>query len=327
MTHKRTTVILGAGAFGRALYTKICQASPSPPHLWRRPRAHGDPDPDDIPYCYDLHEALHKADALIYALPAQVFRSFWAPLKPHLRPDIPILITAKGLEQDTGFFFDDIMDDLSLPHPLAILSGPHLAKELNNNSPTLGVISGSPEATTLFQQRLASPTFLLSTHPNMRAAMIANAFKNVLALLGGVIRGEGGCQNTLNSFLALGFQEMRLFAHHERVPDQNLLHPALLGDFMLTTQSLDSRNTKMGMAIGRGDAHDTPLLSEGMTTLKGLLARAPKTSVRLPVCQALHTRIYVASQSAERTRPLCSQLSALAKNLDETVCNAQTQHL
>ncbi|WP_031934311.1 NAD(P)H-dependent glycerol-3-phosphate dehydrogenase [Candidatus Hepatobacter penaei] len=326
MTHKRTTVILGAGAFGRALYTKICQASPTVPHIWRRPHAHGEPE-SDIPYGYDLYEALHNADTLIYALPAQVFRSFWAPLKTHLQPHIPLLITAKGLEQDTGFFFDDIMNDLALPNPLSILSGPHLAKELQNNGPTLGVISGSPEATTLFQQRLTSPTFLLSTHTNMRAAMLANAFKNVLALLGGVIRGEGGCQNTLNSFLGLGFQEMRLFAHHEDVADQDLLHPALLGDFMLTTQSLDSRNTKMGMAIGRGDRHNTSFLSEGMTTLTGLLVRAQKTSVRLPVCQALHTRIDGTSQNAEETHPLGSQLGALAKILDETSFNVQEKHL
>ena len=131
-----------------------------------------------------------------------------------------------------------------------------------------------PRQAAALQNALSGQSLTLHCQNNIRAPMIANAFKNVLALMSGILRGESAAQNTLNSFLALGFAEMCRFGAHWGLTSKDFLAPALLGDFMLTTQSSDSRHTKAGIAIGSGKTPSTDMLAEGVDTLSGILKRA-----------------------------------------------------
>ena len=174
------------------------------------------------------------------------------------------------------------------------------------NAPTIGLLSGHQESAKRFHDLLSSETLILDLTPQTRPAVIANAFKNVLALMGGILRGEGALQNTLNSFLGLGFSEMCHFGAHWNIGTHAFTHPAILGDFMLTTQSLDSRNTKMGIAIGSEKELSENLLAEGLDTLEGLLTRAQKESLNVPFCTAIQERLL-------NQKTLTSQLSSLAQ--------------
>ena len=307
-------LVLGSGAFGQALCHKATQVvatgqAQTKLTLWaRRPESLKDyrqkRHSGSVETSSDLFACLKGAQALIYALPTQVFRTFFKTIKKQLPRTSPILITAKGLEEDTGAFFDEILSGLELKNPLALLAGPHLAKELEKNHPTLGLLGGSKDVTNLFKKILQGPDFFLETQEEIRSIMIANAFKNVLALLGGILRSEGAGENTLNSFLALGFQEMCRFGAHWGIKNDLFCHPALLGDFMLTTQSLKSRNTQMGLLIGQNKTPETQILAEGLYTLNGLLKRASKELIPLPLCKQIKIRL-------TDTRHLKDQLSLL----------------
>ena len=290
-------LILGAGSFGCALAHLIrCATTPSELVLWaRREAAHNEVAQKhphmDVQVSCDLNDCLTSADYVVYALPAQIFPTFFEAIKPHLPSRVPLLVAAKGLENKTGGFFDDILHDLGISNPLVIFSGPHLANEVMRNAPTLGLLAGPQDSTQLFKKVLEGPKLVLHCQEDVRAPMIANAFKNVLAFMGGILRGEGAAQNTLNSFLAFGFNEMCRFGAHWSRPPEAFTQPALLGDFMLTTQSLDSRNTKAGIAIGKGQSLSPDMLAEGIDTLSGLLTRADKEGLRLPLCQATKKRL------------------------------------
>lgn len=303
-------LILGTGSFGCALAHLIrCATAPSELVLWaRRETAQNEVTQKhphmNVQVSCDLNDCLTSADYVVYALPAQIFRTFFETIKPHLPPHMPLLVTAKGLEDKTGAFFDDILHDLGISNSLVIFSGPHLAHEVMRNAPTLGLLAGPQDSTQLFKKVFEGPKLVIHCQEDVRAPMIANAFKNVFAFMGGILRGEGAAQNTLNSFLALGFNEMCRFGAHWKRPPEAFMQPALLGDFMLTTQSLDSRNTKAGITIGSGLSLAPGMLAEGIDTLSGLLTRADKEGLQLPLCHATKRRLSHKAPLKEQLRNL-----------------------
>jgi glycerol-3-phosphate dehydrogenase (NAD(P)+) len=65
-----------------------------------------------------------------------------------------------------------------------------------------------------------------------------------------------------------------------------------LGDLLLTATGPGSRNTSLGMALGRGESLTEVLaarqgVTEGVATAPALVARAAKLGVDLPICAAV----------------------------------------
>lgn len=297
--------ILGAGAFGGALASVATRSHQAKQltnlQVWaRRPKvaeaANQKNTFEKVTFSSDLATCLSDAEAIIYALPAQAFRAFFSENQDAFKTmqGVPLLVTAKGLEKTSGLFYDEILDDIGVQFPLAVFGGPHLASELKiPGNPTIGLIGGQEERVAqLFSSVLAGPDMQIATTADSRGVMLANAFKNVMALLGGVLRGEKASQNTLNAFLAQGFQEILVLSKALGVQRETCLHAALLGDFLLTTGSTASRNTQAGIMIGQGKVLDENMLAEGVFTLEGLLKRAKNEEISLPLCEGLYQRIH-----------------------------------
>ena len=65
-----------------------------------------------------------------------------------------------------------------------------------------------------------------------------------------------------------------------------------LGDLLLTATGPGSRNTSLGIALGRGESLNEILaarqgVTEGVTTAPALVARAARLGVDLPICAAV----------------------------------------
>jgi len=294
-TESMTVGIIGLGAFGQALASiamrNLNAERIGALHLWARRKEIVDAwhTPQTGIHATTNLAAVLKADLLIYALPAQVFRPFWVAHKADLPPATPLLITAKGLETNTGLTLPEVASDLGLPNPLALLSGPHLAKELCLHSPAVALIAGAPKLTERFTQVLATDTFALSTTTDVTGTAVAGALKNCFAVLSGILQAQQAPQNTLFSYLAVGLQEITKLARSLGAQPETTGLPPLIADYMLTTFSRDSRNTKAGLAIGHNQRLDGQPLAEGLATLKGALQRAEKEKIALPLLKAVKT--------------------------------------
>lgn len=245
-------------------------------------------------------QTIRHSSAIIYALPAQIFRSFWTDHLQHIRPETPILVASKGIESTTGLMLPEIAQDIGLKNPLAVLGGPHLASELLQESPAIGLLGGPATTTLIFKEILENDRFLLDICDNTTLVSLASALKNAYAILGGILHGEQTAENTRSSFLAQGLQEVHRFIQclsnrsEGRMPP---LHPALIADYMLTVHSLKSRNTKAGILLGSKKTLPRNTLVEGLETLKGALIRAHSCGIYLPILEDLHARI-------EKNKPL-----------------------
>ncbi len=303
--------ILGAGSFGVALAAVVSRAlehrslKSKKILLWaRRPeRCHawetsfGDRFPD-VCVTHDLPFVLKHTSSVIYAMPAQVLRDFTVnSLKGVMDSTLPFLIASKGIEKETGLLLHEVLSDIGLQNPLAFLSGPHLAKELIalKPSPTIGVLGGARFATSFFQQTLSSEKFILEITENITAVALAAAFKNVMAVCSGLMRGEGVLQNTQSAILAKGIALMDELTVLFGGTCSASQFPALLGDYMLTTHSQDSRNTSAGVLLGEGRTLNdlaTAPLAEGTWAMRALQKTLLNRKKRVVFIDALCARIF-----------------------------------
>ena len=233
------------------------------------------------------------ADALLLTVPAQFLRAAMGELADSIKPGIPIVICAKGIEQDTGALMSEIAAEVLTDTPVLVLSGPTFAAE---------VAAGLPAAVTLACQdddlavkvsdALAGPMFRIYRSDDLIGAQIGGALKNVMAIAAGIAIGRGLGENARAAIMTRGFAEMVRLALAKGARLETLAGLSGLGDLLLTCSSAQSRNFSLGKELGEGEplqtilsAHDS--VAEGVTSAPAVVALGDKLAVDLPIAGAV----------------------------------------
>ena len=82
---------------------------------------------EDLRASTDLAEVVGQADVLVMGVPSAGFRETLIELRPHLRPWVPVVSLAKGLELSTRKRMTEIAEEELPGHPVGVLTGPNLA--------------------------------------------------------------------------------------------------------------------------------------------------------------------------------------------------------
>ena len=77
-----------------------------------------------------IKDTVKDADVIVVGIPSQHFREVLKIAKPYIRPWVPIVSLAKGLELDTKMRMTQIIEEELPGHPAGVLTGPNLAKEI-----------------------------------------------------------------------------------------------------------------------------------------------------------------------------------------------------
>jgi glycerol-3-phosphate dehydrogenase (NAD(P)+) len=89
----------------------------------------------------DLAAVVGKADVLVMGVPSAGFRETLVDLRPHLRPWVPIVSLSKGLELGTRKRMTEVAEEELPGHPVGVLTGPNLAKEILAGSAAAAVVA------------------------------------------------------------------------------------------------------------------------------------------------------------------------------------------
>ena len=150
---QRVTVV-GAGSWGTTVASLV--AANAPTRLWCRRRETateinaratneqylpGFALAPSLEAGHDLAAMVADAAVVAMAVPSHVFRSVLAAVVPHLGPRIPILSLSKGLEQGSHRRMSEIIGELAPGHPVGVLTGPNLAREVLAGSPAAAVLA------------------------------------------------------------------------------------------------------------------------------------------------------------------------------------------
>ena len=233
----------------------------------------------------DLAEAA-QADALLLVVPAQVLHGFAASLKPHLRPDQPLVICAKGIEQGSGKLVTEVLQDALPDAAIAILSGPSFARDVARGLPTAVTIAAKGDLAIRLQASLGSATFRPYASDDLTGVALGGAAKNVYAIACGVVEGMGLGENARAALLARSFAELARLGESLGAQRETLMGLSGLGDLVLTATSKSSRNFSFGVALGEGKP-PAGALAEGVATAPALVARAKAVGVEMPIAEAM----------------------------------------
>jgi len=296
--------ILGAGAWGTALAAIAARAGRRVT-LWgrdggllvdvtageNRKYLPGIELPEDISVTTTLAVAA-GGEAIILAAPAQETRALLAGLVPLLRAPTPLVIAAKGIEQNSGRLMTEIVAEAAPGHPVAILSGPSFAREVAMGLPTAVTIAAPGEIAGRLQATLSTPSFRPYASGDVIGVALGGAAKNVYAIACGVVDGLVLGENARAALLARSFAELARLGAALGAKSETLMGLSGLGDLVLTATSDASRNFAAGVELGRGKsaavlAAPGHPLAEGLATAPALALRAKAMGVELPIAEAM----------------------------------------
>ncbi len=279
-----SVAIVGAGAWGRALAVQAARAGRSVT-LWARQPEALPPLPEGISVTGVLPTGGHAAILLV--VPVQHMRAVVAAM----RPEAPLLVCAKGVEEGTLRLPLEIAADLHPGVPGGVLTGPNFAAEIAAGLPAAAVIAATdPALREHLAALLATPTFRLYGNADPIGAQVGGAAKNVIAIGAGVVIGAGLGENARAGLITRGLAELGRLAVALGGRAETVAGLSGMGDLVLTCTGASSRNHSLGVALGRGEALADILagrsaVTEGVRTAPALMARA--AGLDLPVCQAV----------------------------------------
>ncbi len=291
--------VIGAGKWGQALYHAYVQRNDVVIHSRTARR---------IDNFVGLDEALAR-EYLVMAIPAQFVRGW---MEEHFVDNgQKILVAAKGIETSTGAFLNEIYERFVPKERLAYISGPSFAAEVVQSLPTALMISSSNIALAeVFANAL--PDFIKGyVSDDVVGAEVAGAYKNVIAIAGGVSDGLGLGNNARAALISRGLVEMTRFGEAFGAKAETFLSLGGAGDLFLTASSTLSRNYRVGLGLAEGKSMDEILkdlgeVAEGVPTAQALHRIAEEKGVYLPIAQEVYRMIYEGKDPQESVRDLLS---------------------
>lgn len=232
-------------------------------------------------------------DIVLLVTPAQHLRATCEKLKRLLKPNVPVVICAKGIERGTSALMTDVVAECLSDAPLMILSGPTFAKEVATGLPTAITLGASdPDLARKVAAAIGSPAFRPYVSTDIVGAEVGGAVKNVLAIGCGIVEGKGLGANGRAALLARGLAEIVRLAVARGGKPETLMGLSGLGDLVLTATSTQSRNYSLGVALGKGQTLEEVLgarrsVTEGVTTAEAVVTLAAKLHVDMPICSAI----------------------------------------
>ena len=200
-----------------------------------------------------LTDAVWDADVIVAGVPSQVMRSTMEAIAPFVRHWVPIVSISKGLEQDTRLTMTEVIDQVLPGHPVGVLAGPNIAKEVLAGYAAAAVMAMADDhVARSLQTVFASPRFRVYTNTDVRGCELGGALKNVIAIAVGMAEGLSVGDNTRAAIFTRGLAELTRLGVAMGGHPQTFAGLTGVGDLMATCMSPHSRNRSVGAELAKG---------------------------------------------------------------------------
>jgi glycerol-3-phosphate dehydrogenase (NAD(P)+) len=320
--------VLGAGSWGTTVAALASHNAPT--LLWARSpetadevnRAHtnerylpGSVLPRTLRATASLEEAVRDADLVAVGVPSQGQRPVLEEVRKHLRPWIPLVSLAKGLEQGTHLRMTEVIRQVLPDHRAGVLTGPNLAREIMAGLAAASVIAIDDEMIgRQLQSVFHSGLFRVYTNRDVAGCELGGALKNVIAIAVGMGDGLEVGDNTRAAVITRGLSEMTRLGVALGGRAETFSGLTGLGDLIATCTSRQSRNRHVGEQLGRGRSieeivAEMHMVAEGVKTTRVVLELAERHGVAMPIAREVLGVLYEGRSAREayrglvRTRP------------------------
>jgi len=237
----------------------------------------------------DLAEAAEFADVLVVGVPSQSMRGVLADAAAHVRPWVPVLSLVKGLEVETRKRGTQVIAEELPGHPVGIMAGPNLAREVLDGFAAAAVIATPDDSVAKALQPLfRTTTFRVYRNLDLLGSELGGVLKNIIAIASGMADGLGVGDNTRALVITRGLSEMTRLGEAMGADVRTFAGLTGMGDLMATCMSPLSRNRRVGEELARDRTleevlEDMGQVAEGVKTARPVMQLAEEHGVFMPI--------------------------------------------
>ena len=284
------TSIIGAGAWGRALAHTLSN-NDKKVLIFARDKKKSKEEilESSVSITDNISEVISLNKPLIISTPVASLNDIGKLLKEH-NFLLPILLTCKGIEPNSGLFPTEIISDYISKDNLAVLSGPSFASEVIQNKPTaVAIASPNKEVRKVFTELFHQKYFRIYESTDILGCQLGGAMKNILSVAVGISDGLSLGANARAALITRGIQEIKSVGKALRCDDQTISGLSGFGDLVLTANDNQSRNRRFGLEIANGNKikeaeKKIGQVVEGINASIGLQILIKKHNLNLPIC-------------------------------------------
>lgn len=254
--------------------------------------------PPELKATSSMDEALDGANMIVLAVPSQFLRGILEMLKMHKIPELKFVSVVKGIENITLKRMSEVIIDVFGKQRVAVLSGPTIALEVANGSPTTAVAASiDPEFAREVQETFFTELFRVYASGDVIGVELGGSLKNIIAIAAGVCDGLGFGTNAKAALLTRGLVEIVRLGAAMGASKETFYGLSGLGDLATTCVSRYSRNRWLGEEIGKGKKlndilKETDMVVEGVTTAKSAYDLSKKYNVEMPITEEIYKVLY-----------------------------------
>lgn len=324
---------LGAGAWGFCLASLLASKGydvtswTKDPHLAsllndnnEHPHLLGNRALPNMRFTTDILETINNADFIVESVTTAGLRPVFQLIKKHVPPQVPIVITSKGIEQNTCLTPPEVAIEIfGKNHKkwIGVLSGPSYAQEVIRGLPTSVVGSAFDYDTMLkISDTFTTNSFRVYPNADIKGVAYGGALKNIIAIACGISEGLDLGYSSKAALMTRGLHEIRKLSVAKGCKPDTLSGLSGMGDICLTCGSLISRNCRFGYLIAQGLSpkeaeKKIDMVVEGAYTCVSALQLSQQLNVSMPITEIIYKIIY------ENMRPLDAVQALMMRTIKE----------
>ncbi|MDB9344858.1 NAD(P)H-dependent glycerol-3-phosphate dehydrogenase [Nodularia spumigena CS-586/05] len=295
---KTTIAILGGGAWGIAL-ADLASANGHQVRVWSRRGV------------ANLETVIQGAEIILSAIAMKGVSDVVSQVQSFpLSPQTIFVTATKGLDPKTTCTPSQIWQTAFPYHPVVVLSGPNLSKEIQQSLPAATVVASNYTPAAEFVQLVfSSPRFRVYTNPDPLGVELGGTLKNIIAIAAGVCDGLHLGTNAKAALVTRGLTEMVRIGNSWGAKTETFYGLSGLGDLLATCNSPLSRNYQVGYQMTLGQTlpeilANLPGTAEGVNTCQVLVQRAKHHNIAVPITE----QVYRLLQGEVTTRQALEEL-------------------
>jgi len=254
--------------------------------------------PHEVNITSSLNEAVEGKEIIVLAVPSQYMRSVLTRLTPYKLSGKIFVSVTKGIENKTLKRMSQIAHELLGDIKICVLSGPTIAHEVVQGSPTTLVASSDSLALAKeVQDVFITDRFRVYANSDITGVELGGSLKNIIAIAAGISDSLGFGTNAKAALLTRGLVEMARLGLAMGAKKDTFYGLSGLGDLTTTCISKYSRNHHFGEEIGKGKSlkealKETEMVVEGVATTESAYELAKKYKVEMPIISEIYKVLY-----------------------------------
>lgn len=274
----------------------------------------------------DLEQALNHSSYIVIAVASKFIRDVLISTNPLLKTKKCFINVSKGIEPETHLLVGEIVQEVIAENyfgSYVVLSGPTHAEEvIERKISTIVSASLDIEVAKQIQLFFNNNYMRVYVSDDPLGVQLGGSLKNVIAIASGICSGIGLGDNTRAALITRGLHEIVKYSLYKGAKLETLYGLAGLGDLIVTTSSVHSRNFKAGFEVGQGSdpsiaIGNSFMVVEGVRTSKALSQELKHLEIEMPISSAVYSIFYEAKDPHEALEELMARDVTTENKVDE----------